>query len=127
MIFASDVNLKSSAISPSVHLYDSDGARETAELLFKYGLTSLIDFPTMTYNRGNGYKKSSIDWILISDSISSEITALPLVPLEKRDEHIGIEFYHTPLVPKRYEVIDWDNKKARDAAVSDLKTLNQAF
>ena len=103
MIIASDVDFKSPSLPPSVYSYDSFGARETADLLFKHESTSLIDFPTMTNNRGNGTKKSSIDWLLISDSLTSEITSLPLVTLEKRDVLIGIEFFHTQLAQKHYE------------------------
>lgn len=79
------MNYKSSTISPSAHRSDGcQRANDAAEMLLDHGLCTVIDFENMRYNRGDGSKESTIDWILTTSEISSGLTAALLAPLEKR-------------------------------------------
>ena len=58
VIVASDMNWRSTAISPSVHKVDcSEAANNAALMFFELGLQSIEDFSTMIYDRtGRGEK-----------------------------------------------------------------------
>ena len=79
--FFGDTNYKSPSISPSVNKnYTDQLADDAAAMLFLHGLTSIIDFPTMKYDRGCGVKESAIDWILVTELLLDSLTAGALAP-----------------------------------------------
>ena len=120
--FFGDTNYKSPAISPSVHENHSDQlANEAAEMLFLHGLTSIIDFPTMQYDRGCGVKSSAIDWILVPESLLDNLTAGTLAPIEKRGEHIAIELFSEPISAEINHNFDYSDQNAFWRAKTILK------
>ena len=95
--FLSDTNYESPATSAFVHENQSDElANEAADMVFLHGLTSIIDFPTMMYDRGCGVRISAIDWIIKPEFLLDSLTAGALAPKEKRGEHIAIELLSEP-------------------------------
>ena len=123
--FFGDTNYKSPAISPSVHdNYTDQLANDAAEMLFLHGLTSIIDFPTMKYDRGCGVKNSAIDWILVPEILLDSLTAEALAPIEKRGEHIAIELFSEPISKEIKFNYDYSDQNAYLKAKNDFERLS---